>query len=231
MSKWPKQLPFLTEEQKKIHDDFLKYWHEDVLPKKYQIIEKFNHQYSLKNCLAGGHVLEIGAGVGEHISYENLTNTEYYAMELRPEMAKVINERYPNVKVLIEDCQKHTSFQDNFFDKVLAIHVLEHLPNLPAALKEVHRILKPDGEFCVVIPCEGGFAHRFARNISVKPIFKKRYGIDCELYAKCEHINSAIEIIEELKQLFIASKKSFFPLFIPSINLNLAIGMILTPQT
>lgn len=183
MSKWPKQLPTLTKEQKEIHDDFLKYWHEEILPKRYQIITKFNHEFSIKNSKQCKCVLEIGAGLGDHIAYENLLNIEYCALELRPEMAEVIKSRFPKVKVVIGDCQKPLDFKDKYFDKVIAIHVLAYLPNLPSALNEIHRVLKSEGEFCVVIPCEGGFAHKFARNISVKPIFKKRYGIDCELYA------------------------------------------------
>ncbi len=228
MSKWPKQLPPLTEKQKQIHDDFMKYWHEEILPNKYQIIEVFNHGFPVKHSSKkSGKVLEIGSGVGEHIAHENLTNTDYHALEFRPEMAKMIKDRFPQVKVIIGDCQKTLDFKDSFFDKVITIHVLEHLPNLPAALKEIHRVLKPDGEFCIVIPCEGGFAHRFARNISVRPIFKKRYGIDCDLYAKTEHINTAKEILEELKLLFKIKKQSFFPLHIPLIDINLALGMTL----
>ena len=230
MSKWPKQLPLLTKEQKEIHDDFMKYWHEKILPNRYQIIEQFNHGFPVKNCREGGRVLEIGAGVGEHISYENLARTEYYALEMRQEMAQLIRERFPSVNVVVGDCQKSINFQDDFFDKVLAIHVLEHLPNLPSALKEIHRVLKPNGEFCVVIPCEGGLAHRSARNISVKPIFQKRYGISHELYTKCEHVNTAKEVIEELKIYFKTDKSSFFPLKIPLISINLAIGMVLKPQ-
>src|SRR5690349_20198224 len=42
--KWPKTFPPLTEEQKRISDDFMKAWHE-VLPQKYGVIEKFNHGY------------------------------------------------------------------------------------------------------------------------------------------------------------------------------------------
>ena len=229
MSKWPKQLPVLTKEQKGMHDDFMKYWHEEILPKRYQVIENFNHGFPLKNCRQGGNVLEVGAGVGEHISYENLTNTNYYALEMRQEMSQVIKKRFPDVNVIVGDCQEQISFQDNFFDKVITIHVLEHLPNLPAALKGIHRVLKADGEFCVVIPCEGGLAHRTARNISVKPIFQRRYGISHELYTKCEHVNTAKEVIEELKPYFKISKSSFFPLGIPSININLAIGIILNP--
>lgn len=230
MSKWPKQLPALTEEQKHIHDDFMKYWHE-ILPQKYGVMEQFNHRYPVKNAKRGGKVLEVGSGLGEHIVYENLTNTEYFALEFRPEMAKNIKERFPQVRVIVGDCQKSLDFENEFFNKVLAIHVLEHLPNLPAALKEIHRVLKPDGEFCVVIPCEGGFAHTFARNISARRIFEKRYGISFDLFHKREHINNAKEVITELNVYFEIQRKTYFPLKIPLIDLNLAIGMVLRIKT
>ena len=40
--KWPKVLPPLTAEQQAISDDFMQYWHE-VLPKRFGIVERFNH--------------------------------------------------------------------------------------------------------------------------------------------------------------------------------------------
>lgn len=42
--KWPKTYRPLTDEEKRIKDDFMHYWHE-VLPKKYGIVEIFNHNY------------------------------------------------------------------------------------------------------------------------------------------------------------------------------------------
>ena len=56
----------------------------------------------------------------------------------------------------------------------MAIHVLEHLPNLPKALTEVHRSIKKTGTFQVVIPFERGFAYQIAREISAKRIFQSR---------------------------------------------------------
>lgn len=44
MSKWPKQLPVLTVEQKRIKDDFIKYWHK-VSPKKYGFVVYKNRAY------------------------------------------------------------------------------------------------------------------------------------------------------------------------------------------
>ena len=166
--------------------------------------------------------------MGAHLLYENLVDTEYFALELRQKMAQVIRRRFPQVNVVVGDCQESVDFPYNYFDRVQAIHVLEHLPNLPNTIREVHRILKPDGEFCVVIPCEGGLAYLFAREISAKRIFKKRYGgMSYEWFVKTEHINTPQEIIEELNVYFKTCKKSFFPLKIPCLNLNLVIGMVL----
>lgn len=36
-------------------------------------------------------------------------------------------------------------FPDNFFDLIVSHEVFEHLPNVPAALAEIRRVLKPDG--------------------------------------------------------------------------------------
>ena len=39
-------------------------------------------------------------------------------------------------------------------DRVLAIHVLEHLPDLPRAVAEMHRLCnKATGKLYVVLPC------------------------------------------------------------------------------
>lgn len=50
--------------------------------------------------------------------------------------------------------QVQLPFGNNTFDLVFASHVLEHVPwyRVPSALEEVHRILKPGGEFEVYVP-------------------------------------------------------------------------------
>lgn len=224
MSKWPKQLPRLTSEQVRIKDDFMQHWHE-VLPQRYGIIEKFNHGYSVRPSPHGGRVLEVGAGLGEHIAWEDLANLEYYALELRPEMAAVIRRRYASVTVIEGDCQKRIDLPDQYFDRALAIHVLEHLPNLPAAIREVHRLLKPTGEFLAVIPCEGGLAYSLARRISAQRIFEKRYRMRYDWFIQSEHINVPDEIRAELKPYFDTVDVTYFPLKVPVTTLNLVIGM------
>lgn len=229
INKWPKKIMPLSAEQIKIKDDFMKYWHE-VLPAKYGLFDKFNQGFPVRFSKHGGRVLEIGAGLGEHISFEPLSNLEYYALELRPDMAGVIKERFPQVRVIVGDCQEPTGFTDNYFDRVNAVHVLEHLPNLPAALKEIQRILKPTGELAVVIPCEGSLAYLLARKISAERLFVRRYKTKYDFFIKTEHINLPKEIFEELDCFFRIKTTRFFPLILPINHLNLGIGLILEPK-
>jgi len=227
-NKWPKKIPKLTAKQIDIREDFVKHWLA-VLPNKYNIIEKFNHGFPQnKGFFDNCKTLEIGAGLGEHIKYEPVNKQSYVAMELRDELAKEIQFRYPDVKTIVGDCQEKIDADDGFFDRILAIHVLEHLPNLPAALNEIKRVLNPNkGKFIIVIPCEGGFAYTLARDISARKIFEKKYNQKYDWFVKTEHINYPDEILEELDKLFTIQEISYFPLKIPSIPLNLCIGIVL----
>ena len=232
MTRWPKELPVLTAEQTRIREEFVKYWHE-ILPSRYSLIESFNHRYPLQHWLPSPRierrVLEIGAGLGEHIVYENLSNIDYYALELREEMAARIRERFPQVKTVVGDVQEHLDFPAHYFDRIVAIHVLEHLPNLPAAIKELHRILSPTGRLDVVIPCEGGFAYALARRISAQRIFEKRYKLSYDWFVRSEHVNLPDEILSETGRYFHPDRSRYFPLLIPSVNMNLVIGLRFSP--
>jgi len=43
-SRWPKPLPVLTEEQRRIREDFMEHWQE-VRPNRFGLVERFNQQY------------------------------------------------------------------------------------------------------------------------------------------------------------------------------------------
>ncbi len=231
---FPKKLKKLSNKKKKISDDFMKYWHE-VLQSKYSIVDKFNHEYVTKSRPKRFKtVLEIGAGDGEHIYYEKLNKKKlknYFALDFRQNMLSKLNRNHKEVNTINGDCQKKTKFKSNFFDRVIAIHILEHLPNLPKALYEINRVIKKSGTFQVVIPCEGSLAYSIARKISAERIFKKRYGMDYDWFIKREHINLPFEIFNELRKFFKINSIKFFPFnVIPKEFCNLCIGINLTKK-
>ncbi len=237
LTKWPKVIPPLSAEQEIISDDFMRHWHEILAAhSRYRSLEKFNHGYIAKQAPeAFLTTLEIGAGLGEHLEYEKLSTQQkknYVALELRDNMAQAIAAKFPEVQTLIGDCQQRLPFADNYFDRVIAIHILEHLPNLPAALREIHRLLnKQHGQFSIVIPCEGGWLYSFSRKISAQRIFERRYKQSYDWFICREHLSHPAEIIEELTQYFTIEDQTFFPLrMLPVTNLNICIGLILKPK-
>ncbi len=231
--KWPKTFPPLTREQETIRDDFMRHWHE-VLPRRFGAIDRWSHRYAVRNAPASfEHTLEIGAGLGEHLEHERLDGVQragYVALELRANMASEIARRHPGVETRVGDCQERLDFPDGHFDRVVAVHVLEHLPNLPAALREVHRVCdRRRGVLQIVIPCEGGLSYSLARRVSAQRIFERRYRQPYRWFIEREHVNRPEEILEELRPLFAVAHRAFFPLPLPSIALNLCIGLTLRP--
>ena len=227
---FPKEIPKLTSEQKLIKDDFMEHWLK-VLRKNYGIIDKFNHNVVVtskpKHFLK---TLEIGAGLGEHLNYENLSDHQkknYYAMDIRRNLLKIISKEHPMINTILGDCEKEINFKNDFFDRIIAIHILEHLPNLPNTINEVARVLKVKGMFQIVIPCEGSIAYTLARKISAERIFEKKYKTSYDWYIKSEHVNVPYEIINELKKKFSIIKKTYFPipLSIEFCNLCIAINL------
>jgi len=235
--KWPKILPPLSPEMQRVSDAFMRQWHEELAGRsRYGLIERFNHQFPVKHSRPGFRTtLEIGAGLGEHLDHERLTpeqEASYYANEFRPNMAAEIERRHPRVKVVIGDCQQTLPMADGFFDRAIAVHVLEHLPNLPAAIREIYRLLHRDrGQFLVVIPCEGSPAYLLARRLSAQRVFERTYKMPYDLIIKREHINLPAEILAELDPYFVVQRRRFFPLpFLPFVVPNLVMGLALVPR-
>jgi len=230
-------LPPLTPWEQAISDDFMEAWH-DKLSSRYKIIDRFNHGYPVQNSNHDSFVstLEIGAGNGEHIKYEPLSHEQrasYVAVDIRKNMLRLLKARFPYITTIHADCQEKLPCKDDIFDRVIAIHVLEHLPGLPSAVDEIYRVInKQRGVFHVVIPCEGSLAYSLARKISAERFFKKRYhNMSYDWLIRREHINLPERIIEEISRLFIVTNKSFFPIPLPFYFCNLAIGMTFSPRT
>jgi SAM-dependent methyltransferase len=224
-TKWPKPFPELTDEQLWIRDDFMKFWHE-YYPGTYGSVARWSHGYAVASAVPRVRTLEIGAGVGEHLAYEDATIQDYVALELRDEMADVIRANHPAVSTHVGDVEAGLDdVPDASFDRVIALHVLEHLRNLPAALDEVTRVLRPGGLLEVVIPCEGGLGYAMGRKVTSQRVFEKRYNTPYGWYIKTEHFNVPSEITEELEARFTRTRREWWPLKVPGVHINLCLGL------
>lgn len=125
-------------------------------------LRTFAQDYRLRSLTASvalgkGKLLDIGCGGGmisESLPYYYSKGTIYgcdvsktaiaYAKKLgsgKVKYARIRNKRFP--------------YKDNFFDVCICLDVLEHVPDIDFFLKEVKRVLKKDGTFFLIVPCEG----------------------------------------------------------------------------
>jgi SAM-dependent methyltransferase len=229
-AEWPKRPPPLTSEQERAREGFIKLWHER-LPRSYSFVESFNHgSVAHLPIAAGTRTLEIGAGLGAHSKFEDLTRQDYHVLEYREEFCVELRRLFPADHVHRADIQQRQAWPDGYFDRIVVIHVLEHLPNLPLALDEIRRLLRPGGVFDVVLPCEGGFAYSLARRVSAERLFRRHFKMDYTPIIRNEHVTTLSEIEVELRDRFTPQTSAYFPFKVPIPTLNLVVAYRCVPR-
>ncbi|EID55539.1 class I SAM-dependent methyltransferase [Saccharomonospora xinjiangensis] len=112
----------------------------------------------LSNAVAGtqeqpyGHAMELGSGTGFFLL--NLMQggviKKGSVTDLSPGMVQVALRNAANLGLDVDgrvaDAER-IPYDDNSFDLVVGHAVLHHIPDVPAALREVLRVLKPGGRF------------------------------------------------------------------------------------
>ena len=99
----------------------------------------------------GFHVLDYGCGPGGYIiPLAELVggSGRVYALDIHPlALQKVRNiaskKQLTNVETILSDCQ--TGLTDNSLDAILLYDAFHHLNDPDMVLRELHRVLKPDG--------------------------------------------------------------------------------------
>jgi SAM-dependent methyltransferase len=100
---------------------------------------------------AGGRWLDLGCGTGNLLAAADARGIEAVGVDIALRWL-VVARRRPSLATgsrLVCGDAGHLPFEDGAFAAVTALGVLEHCADLPAALREVRRVLRPGGRFLV----------------------------------------------------------------------------------
>lgn len=171
-----------------------------------------------------GSVLEIGAGTGEHIRFVRHGFDEYILSDINAKALEVAQAKLAGMdrgKVRFEtQDESGLKYDDNRFDRVVAVHVLEHIYKPHLALKEWCRVLKTGGVLSVLIPTDPGLAWRLGRRLGPRRNALAA-GIAYDYVMAREHVNSCSNLVAILRHYFSNRQEVWWPLAFPSVDLNL----------
>ena len=106
-------------------------------------------------------VIDVGCGEGRHIfgilnEFEDIhcygLDQDVPSLDKCKEGLEFFKELDSNETIFLQGSIYELPFEENFFDLIICSEVLEHLDDYHAALKEIHRVLKPMGKFLPSVP-------------------------------------------------------------------------------
>lgn len=122
-----------------------------------------------KSKLPSRRILEVGCGTGHFLNYAHSRGWDVYGVDISPWVGKHIKDEF-NLRIFIGELED-AKFQSNFFDVVHMNHVLEHVRNPSATLKELSRVLKKEGILIIEVPNEFYYLRYKIRLLIGHPIF------------------------------------------------------------
>lgn len=102
-------------------------------------------------------IVDLGAGGGWCSDLLQRLNRRTVAVDISLEMLRVCRERPTRtpIRAVAGDVER-LPFADGSFDKAVCLSAIHHVPDMAAAVREIHRVLAPDG---VAVFSEPGVGH------------------------------------------------------------------------
>ena len=179
------------------------------------------------------NVLEIGAGSAPHIDYIKHKFDTYYIAETS-EAAIKYYENDKRINAVLYDGAK-LPFENNFFDRIIISHVLEHIVAPENFLFEMMNKLKNDGLLSISLPTDPGLLWRMGKLFTKYITIKKTYKISSKEYdymIATEHINSIFNLMSIIKYHFKDQiEENFLPFKIKLVDPNLFYNVHITKSS
>ncbi len=114
--------------------------------------------------LKSGRLIEVGPGNGEVLARLAQLGFQVTGVEHSATMSALIQERY-GIDVRVGSFEDH-SFEGELFDAYLSFHVIEHVTDVPAHLKQAASIVRPGGYAFIATPNADSWEHRISHSLS-----------------------------------------------------------------
>ena len=122
----------------------------------YAHTQRFEKALEFSQCKPGMRILNIWSRTGNLLPYlRTISNLEIHNREVSPAMMKISIDKFPEEEFKLTDLENLSEFPDNYFDRIISLETLEHTPKPLVFLKELHRIVKPDGLLIMSLPPKG----------------------------------------------------------------------------
>ena len=186
-------------------------WFNELEYKRYKIYYEYIPTIAEFEYHCGEQVLEIGCGVGTDIVQYAKHGAIVSGIDLTENAIKTTKRNFElkglKYKTLQAADVEHLPFKDNSFDLIYSFGVLHHTTRTDLAIKEIHRVLKPEGKAIIMLYARGWkhyFKRIFIHGILLGKLF--RYG-----YSKL--INKQTEVHGDSSLTYVYKKKEVKRLF------------------
>ena len=104
-----------------------------------------------KRLAAGSKILDVGCGTGHLAAEFNRRGYQAWGTDLAEAMIEYARQHYDREHFQVADIER-IPFPDNFFDGIVCLGVMEYLTHDESALREMWRVLKPNGYAVITTP-------------------------------------------------------------------------------
>jgi ubiquinone/menaquinone biosynthesis C-methylase UbiE len=108
-------------------------------------------------------ILDIGCGAGQTLIAANQHGATACGIDMDLDALRAGHERHTHIK-FIYGSGEALPFQDGAFDFIICRVALPYM-NIPVALAEIHRVLRPDGEVWLLLHSLSFFRRRLRRSL------------------------------------------------------------------
>lgn len=109
----------------------------------------------IKNQKITGRFLDVGCALGFLLKEVSPLFSELYGCDISNFAVNEAKKRNKKANLRVVNLEKTVPYEDNFFDCITALDVLEHTKNLEESFNKIIKKLRPGGYFILSMPING----------------------------------------------------------------------------